>query len=43
MNLRQQCSHRLRNFLSLILPCSIQQDGEEVDVEDMDVVGVQTL
>jgi hypothetical protein len=41
-NLRQQCSHRLRNSLSLIFPRSIQQEGEAVDVEDMDVVGVQT-
>ena len=41
-NLRQQYSHRLRNSLSLILPHSIQQEEEEVDVVDMGVVGVQT-
>ena len=35
--LRQQCSHQLHNSLSLILPRSIQQEGEEADVEDMGV------
>jgi hypothetical protein len=41
--LRQQCSHQLHNSLSLILPHSIQQDGEEANVENMGVVGLQTL
>ena len=39
--MRQHCSHQLHNSLSLILPRSLQQDGEEGDVENMGVVGTQ--